>query len=286
MSDTATPGAGSFQPPALRDVHESARLIPYLRETWQRRGYVWYVSMQELRSRQITNVLGNLWHLLNPLLTIGVYYLIFGLLIETDRGVDNFFAFLTIGLFIFQFTQKATIDGAKSIVSNTGLLKGIKFPRVILPVSSTLTEFIASLSTFGLMFVIVLLSGESPRLTWLLFPVMLGVQLLFNLGAAMVAARLTTHFRDTTQVLPFVFRLLLYGSGVIYNVDAYVTDHPQVDALFTLNPMYCFLTIGRWTISGGDLDPVIVLTCLGWTAVMLVGGFAWFRAAEDRYARN
>lgn len=270
----------------LRDAHESARLIPYVRQVARRRSYIWYVSLQELRARKITNVLGNLWHLLNPLLTIGVYYLVFGLLIETDRGVDNFFLFLTVGLFIFQFTQKATIDGAKSIVSNQGLLKGIKFPRAILPVASTVTELIASLSTFGLMFVILVAGGQAVRWTWLLFVPFIAVQFLFNLGAAMIAARMTTHFADTTQVLPFVFRLLLYVSGVIYSVDGYVDDNPNLELLFTLNPMYCMLTVGRWSVFGGSLDIAVVISLFCWTLVLFLGGFLWFRAGEERYVRN
>ena len=286
MSVTAAGREAQRAAPPLRDAHQSAQLVPYLREVWKRRSYVWYVAVQELRARQITNVLGNLWHLLNPILSIGVYYLIFGLLVKTDRGVENYIGFLTVGLFLFQFTQKATVDGAKSIVSNRGLLKGIKFPRAILPITSTLTELIGSISTFVLMYAILLVSGEQPRLTWLLFPLVVGVQTIFNLGAAMIAARLTTHFADTTQVLPFVFRLLLYGSGVIYNVDGYVEDNPSVEVLFTLNPMYSLLTVGRWTVLGGELNLGAVASGLIWTFVILVGGFLWFRAGEERYGRT
>ncbi len=284
------PGTAQLGQSELRDAHESARLIPYLREVWARRGYIWYVSLNELRTRQITNVLGNLWHLLNPLLTIGVYYIIFGLLLKVTRGTENFLLFLTVGLFVFQFTQKATIDGARSIVSNTSLLKGVKFPRAILPITATVTEFVASLTTYLMMFVILLIGGESPRWTWLLFPLVIILQTVFNLGTSMVAARMTTHFRDTTQILPFVFRLLLYGSGVIYSVDAYVEDNPGAELLFTLNPMYCLITMARWTIFGSNvdapIDPAVIVSGIVWSVGSAVLGFLWFRAAEERYARD
>lgn len=272
--------------PELRDAHESDRLLPYLRDVIGRRSYIWYVAKQELRSRQVLNVLGNLWHLLNPMLTIGVYFLIFGLLLQTTRGVDNFLLFLTIGLFVFQFTQKATTDGAKSIIGNKGLLKGVRFPRAILPITSTVTEFLASLTTFAMMYVVLLVGGQSPLWTWLLFPAVIAFQFVFNLGAAMVAARLASHFRDTTQILPFFFRLLLYSSGVIYNVEAYVENNPGVDLLFKLNPMYCFLTIARWTLLGGSLNPVLVLSAVCWSIGLCCFGFLWFKAAEASYARD
>jgi teichoic acid transport system permease protein len=287
MSATAPAQRAAPAVPELEDAHRSSRVVPYIKEIWARRNYIWYVAVQELRSRQVTNVLGNMWHLLNPLLSIAVYYVIFGLLLQVDRGVDNFLLFLTVGLFVFQYTQKATIDGAKSIITNGGLIKAIRFPRAILPITSTITELLASLSTFAMMYVILLVGGESPRPSWLLFPVVIAVQTAFNLGSAMVAARMTTHFRDMTQILPFVFRLLLYGSGVIYSVDAYVDDSSWViKALFVLNPMYCYLTTARWTIFGGELDPAVVVSGTVWAIALLIGGFLWFRAAEDRYARD
>lgn len=272
--------------PELRDAHQSERLGQYLREVIDRRSYIWYVAKQELRSQQVLNVLGNLWHLLNPLLTITVYYLIFGLLLKTTRGVDNFMLFLTIGLFIFQFTQKSTMEGAKSIVGNKGLLKGVRFPRAILPITSTVTELLASLSPFALMFGMAIVTGQAPLWSWLVLPLVIGVQFVFNLGAAMIAARMASHFRDTTQILPFFFRLLLYASGVIYSVDAYVDNNPVVKLLFTLNPMYCFLTAARWSVMGTSLDFTLVVSGIVWSIGLCVGGFLWFRAAEASYARD
>ena len=270
----------------MRDAHEAERIRPYLRDLWSRRSYIWYVATNELKNRQVTTVLGNLWHLLNPALTIGVYYLIFGLLLKTTRGVDNFNLFITIGLFLFQYTQKATIDGASSIVNNSGLIKAIRFPRALLPVTSTVTETLSLTTAVGVTYFVAIVTGEHLAWRWLLLPAVLAVMFVFNLGAAMLAARLTTHFRDTTQILPFIFRLLLYASGVIFSVDAYTTDNPALRWLFAFNPLYCYVTVGRWCLMGGGLDGVLVVSSLVWSVVMLVVGFLWFRAAEERYARD
>jgi teichoic acid transport system permease protein len=274
-------------PPAgMRDAHEAVRLRPYLRELQARGSYIWYVSANELRNRQVTSVLGNFWHLLNPALTIAVYYVIFGLLLKTTRGVENFILFLTIGLFLFQFTQKATTDGARSIISNAGLIKAIRFPRVLLPITSTVTETLASLSTFVVVYAMALITGEPVTWRWLMFPGLIGIMFVFNLGAAMIAARMTTHFLDTTQILPFLFRLLLYASGVIFSVDAYTEDNPAARVLFILNPMYCFVTLGRWCFMAGNLDVTLLVSASIWTVLIVTAGFFWFRAAEDRYARD
>ena len=277
---------GSSELPQLRDAHEVVKLEQYLRDLWSRRSYIRYVAVNELRRRQITNVLGGLWHLLNPALTIGVYFLIFGVIVGTDRGVDNFLLFLTIGLFVFQLGQKATIDGARSVVSNRGLIKAVRFPRVILPLTSTLTETLAAIPTFGVAYLVALLSGVEITWRWVMLVPLLVLMTFFNAGTAMVAARLTTHFADTTQILPFAFRLLLYMSGVIFNVDAYVTDNPLANTLFTLNPYYCFISLGRWCIMAGNLQTDLLVSAVVWSIVMFLGGFAWFRAGEGAYARD
>ena len=272
--------------PELRDAHEAAKLRPYVRDVWSRRSYVTHIAINELRARQATDVLGSLWHLLNPALTIGVYYLVFGLILKSDRGVDNFLLFLTIGLFVFQLGQKSTTDGARSVIANKGLIKAVQFPRVILPFTSTYTEVLAAIPTFAVTYVVALTSGVGPTWRWLMLPPLLALMTVFNAGAAMIAARLTTHFADTTQILPFVFRLLLYVSGVIFSVDAYVAGSTLLNTLFTLNPYYCFVSLARWCVTAGNLQTDLLLSAFGWSIVLFVAGFAWFRSAEEMYARD
>ena len=88
---------------------------------------------------------------------------------------------------------------------------------------------------------------------------------------------------DVQQVLPFIFRLGFYASGVLFNVEAYVETHRW---MFDLNPMYCFITINRWAVLGGELDPVIVASIAVWTVVIAMAGVLWFRRGEDRYGRD
>lgn len=270
----------------LRDVQARAPIPEYLRGMWARRSYVWNVSLNELRHRQVTSVLGNLWHLLNPALNIGVYYLIFGLLLKTDRGVDNFFLFLTVGIFFFQFTQKVTTDGAKSIVTNKGLIRAIRFPRALLPLTSAVTELLAMLPNLAVIMFVAIASGESIQIRWLWLVPLLAVQFVFSLGAALIAARMTTHFIDTLQILPFFFRLLLYGSGVIFNVDAYVEQGGLAHTLFVLNPMYCYISMARWAVMGTHLRGDVVASATIWAFAIVLIGFFWFRGAEEQYARD
>lgn len=277
--------ANELRTACLRDVHEAQRLRPYLAALWARRSYIWFVSVSELRNRQMTSVLGNLWHLLNPLLQIAVFYLIFGVVLTgVDRGADNYILFLTVGVLVFADTQRATIAGGSSIVNNRGVIQAISFPRALLPISQTITETLAAIPNIAVMFTVAALTGETPHPRWLLIFVVLAAQFMFNAGMALIAARATTHFRDTTQILPFVFRILMYTSGVIFSVESF-TAGKSYGWLFDINPIYAYVSIARWTIGGGPLLGVWAVCAAAWTVGLAVAGFVWFRAAEERYAR-
>jgi teichoic acid transport system permease protein len=257
-------------------------LGPYLREIWARREFATAVPLGELRAQNMDTVLGNLWHLLNPLLLVAVYYLIFGVLLDTDRGVDNFLTFLTVGVFTFHYSRKSVLAGSRSLVSNEGLIRSIKFPRAILPIATVIGETVAYLPALALMLVVAVATGVEPRLSWLVLVPVLFVQGLFNLGLVFVVARVTTAFRDVQNLLPFVFRLLFYVSGILYLVDRFVDD-PLVLTVFRLNPFYAFPTLNRFAVLGMVAEPLVWVSALAWTSVLFVSGFVFFRAGEQEY---
>jgi teichoic acid transport system permease protein len=266
------------------DVHVPPGNVAYFRSVWDRRDYMVYAASNELRSRQMNSLLGNLWHLLNPMLQIGVYFVIFGVVLGVDRG-ENYFVFLSIGIFVFGFTQRSTTAGANSIINNKGLLNAFSFPRALLPVTSTITEALATVAPIVVMFLIALVSGEVPTWTWLLVPLLMAAQLVFNFGWALVAARATSSVRDISQLLPFIFRLLLYGSGVLFDVERY-TEGKSYGWIFDFNPVYCIVTLVRWTILGGEFRADLLAIFLGWTVLISAFGLVWFRAGEGTYGRD
>lgn len=254
----------------------------YARQLWQRRDYAWHVPRNELRSQQLNTALGNLWHLFNPALSIGIYYLIFGLVIRTDRGVDNFIAFLAVGVFTFQFTQKSVMTASRSITKNRGLLRSISFPRALLPITSVITEALAFIPGVVVMFSATILSGASVRWTWILLIPLFALQLVFNIGAAMIAARANHAFEDVYNVLPFLFRLLFYCSGVLFAVEAYVTTD-LARAAFYFNPLYDVIALARWAILGREVSSWALVGFVAWSVLLAAGGLVWFRRAESRY---
>lgn len=271
--------------PGLERVDRKHSVGAYLQDLWSRRDFMVVVPRANLRAKNMDTVLGNLWHILNPVLMIGVYFLIFGVILDTSRGVDNFLAFLSIGIFVFSFTSRSAQQGASSIVNNEGLIRSIQFPRAVLPISVVIEQTFAFLPSLLVLFGVALATGEVPVLSWLWFAPLLAVQVAFNMGVAFYFARFTTHFRDTINFLPFLFRLWFYMSGVLFPVKQFVQDD-LARLAFDLNPMYAMVTIAREAVFGRGLPEFLTLVVVAWAIVVLVSGFFYFWSAEEHYGRG
>lgn len=267
--------------PGLRRLGVRPTLTQYLRDLWERREFIWLIPRSDLRARSMNTMLGGIWHLLNPLLLALVFWLVFGLILEISRH-PNYPAFLVIGLFVFGFTQKAFLQGARAVVNDVKLLRNINFPAAVLPLSTTISEAIAHTYALGAMFVIVYLTGETPRWEWLLVIPVAAVQMVMNLGFACVTARLTVHFRDTQQFLPYLLRIWFYLSGVLFGVERITT--PLYRTIFELNPPYAFIHLSRTLIFEGTVEPRFVVYALAWATVIGVAGFVFFWQHESEYS--
>jgi len=264
---------------SLVELHARPPMRRYLALVWERREFAIRVAMREFRAKNMGNALGLLWFLLNPALSIIVYFIFFGLILGTDRGIDNFIAYLAAGVFTYQFMQKTLMSSSRTITVNIGMIRAIRFPRALLPLSDVIGQTLSQLPVIGVMYLVAILTGEIPSPTWLLlFPLTL-LQAVFLLGGGLFLARLNTAFRDLQSILPFVFRLTFYASGVIFSVEAFVQD-PLYQALFSLNPFYDYIVIARWALLGLSVSAWTLLGAAVWTIIALPIGLRTFWLGE------
>ncbi|HEX6471540.1 MAG TPA: ABC transporter permease [Streptosporangiaceae bacterium] len=274
------------------------RLLQYIRELWQRRHFVWTFASSKSISLYTTARLGQLWQVLTPLLNAGVYYLIFGLLLKTSRGLPDFIPFLVTGVFVFTFTQRSVNTGSRSVGDNLSLIRALHFPRASLPFAYVILELQQLMMSLVVLFIIVLAMGEPLTLHWLLLIPVILLQLAFNIGISLVVARLGAFARDITQLLPFILRTWFYFSGVIFSV-AHLEDsfrnHPWVVKLLEINPGYVYVELSRHALLAKYRRYVEDLHhptghlwwyALVWAVAVFVGGFLFFYRAEERYGRG
>ncbi|MBG6093487.1 ABC transporter permease [Actinomadura viridis] len=275
-------------------------LRTYVRELWQRRQFIWNFASAKTTSTYTSSRLGQLWQVLTPLLNAAVYYLIFGVLIGTNRGIDNYTAFLITGVFVFTFTQRSLTAGAKSIGNNLSLIRALHFPRASLPFAHVLMELQQLLISMAVLLVIVLATGEPITLYWLLMVPVLLLQLMFNIGISLAIARAGAFVRDIQQLLPFITRSWLYFSGIFFlipHMGQKFADkgYPWVGKILEANPGSVYIELMRTSLLASfrkDLAPFQVdytrlwLYAALWAMIAFFGGFWYFYRAEERYGRG
>ena len=233
------------------------------------------------------NRLGIFWLLLQPVLNATIYGVIFYFLQTGSNRPANYPAHVVIGVFLFQFFSKSLANGAKSITGNQPLVQSLAFPRITLPIGEVIEQFLSVLPSMGLLVVVLPFMGIWPKWEWLLMIPLLAMFTLFNAGVALIAARLTVHLRDLTQLLPFISRILFYTSGVLFDVSKILNEHPALVRLYDFHPLYQVLQMARSLLMGGSsYDPMYWLYFSIWAVSTFVVGLLFFWAAEERYGRD
>ncbi|MGX7762731.1 ABC transporter permease [Streptomyces angustmyceticus] len=296
------PARGASPDPELRALAErhgltvsGARpsLPEYTRQLWHRRHFITSFASAKLTAMYTTAKLGQLWQVLTPLLNAAVYYLIFGVLIGTKRGVPDYVPFLVTGVFVFTFLQNSVMAGTRAISGNLGLVRALHFPRACLPISFCLAQLQQLLYSMGVLAVILLCFGQVPTWSWLLVVPALTLQFVFNTGLAMVMARLGAKTPDLAQLMPFIMRTWMYASGVMFSISVILQGKhlPQfVVVLLNGNPAAVYIDLMRFALidsfTAKQLPPHVWAFAAGWALLASVVGFVYFWKAEERYGRG
>ncbi|GGN44072.1 ABC transporter permease [Streptomyces kronopolitis] len=268
-------------------------LLEYIGQLWHRRHFISAFASAKLTAQYSQAKLGQVWQVATPLLNAAVYYLIFGVLIGTSRGVPDFVPFLVTGVFIFTFTQSSVMAGTRAISGSLGLVRALHFPRACLPISFCLMQLQQLLFSMGVLVIILLGFGQVPTWSWLLALPALALQFVFNTGLAMAMARLGAKTPDLAQLMPFIMRTWMYASGVMFSINVILKgkDVPKfVEVLLNGNPAAVYIDLMRFALidsfKASQLPPHVWAFAGGWALLMGVVGFVYFWKAEERYGRG
>ncbi|HXP19309.1 MAG TPA: ABC transporter permease [Streptosporangiaceae bacterium] len=311
----------------LRPSAKRPTIGKYLRELGRRWSFIMGFATARNIAMYTEAKLGQLWQVLAPLLNAGVYFLIFGVIITgVSRGVPDYLPFLVTGVFVFSFTQRTFISTSKVVTDSLPLIRALQFPRASLPLAYVMIELQQMLLSMVVLFVLILAEGEPLTWYWLLVIPALLLQIMFNAGIALFAARIGARVNDFAQLLPFLMRTWLYLSGVIYSIQIFVAEHGQhygwATDLIQLNPAAIYITLVRnslmasqrasafgartynaarcaaWTRQPsahlGDsaychatvISSHLWLIGAGWAVIALIGGFFFFWRKEVFYGRG
>jgi teichoic acid transport system permease protein len=244
------------------------------------------LALGKIGARNASTALGLLWWVLNPLLLAGVYFFAFGVILGTQRGDPNYLAYLVAGLFVFHYTTQSMTAGAASILNSGKLLVNLKFPRMILPISAIIEAGVGFLVSLVVFFALVIpLSDIRPTWSLAYVPPAFILQTLFNVGLAAFIARLAVPFRDIGNLLPFLTRLWLYLSPVIWPISMIDRAPEWAQTLMRSNPMYWLLELYRGALLARPISYQAWIIAGAWALFALVFGVVLFVRQEGSMAR-
>lgn len=272
----------------LKRVGARPSFLDYLVQLWDFRQFIYYDARARVQSGTRSDKLGSAWLILNPVFNGLTYFLVFGLLLNTSKGIPNFIGYLVIGVFMYQITSGAIMSGARSLQQNKSLVQGFSFPRAALPIGVNLRELLAKIPMIIAMLLIVLVVPPVEPISWrwLLVVPVIALQFSFNLGVGLILARIISKVNDVTHLLPFILRLVMYLSAVFYSLDRF-KDHPVILKVMELNPMFIIIDITRDSVLYGvtpSWESWATLTA--WASIALVVGMLFFWRAEESYVRG
>ncbi|NRQ51501.1 ABC transporter permease [Aeromicrobium stalagmiti] len=263
-------------------------LKTYVSEVWRRRAFIFSMAKFKIESENQQNSLGMFWVILKPLLNALVYGAIFGFLIGTNGRPEHFVEFLIIGVFVFEFFAQSWTSGGKAITNNAALLQSLAFPRLALPLAAVTQRFLQFLPTVAIMLVFLLVSGNAPTFQWLLIVPIFTLYFLFNCGLALVTARLSVHWRDLNNFLPFLTRFFFYTTGIFFSIEKRFAEHPTLVKITDFQPIHEFLSLARAALLEGPdygMNGIYWVYATAWSLGLFAFGIWFFWRAEERYGR-
>jgi teichoic acid transport system permease protein len=270
----------------LKRVGARPKFVDYIKDSWRRFGFAWTLSSFTNEASDARTRLGKWWTFLLPAIQAGTYGLIFGLILGSNRP-ENYLAFLFTGVFLFTFMSGALSSGSTAITGNAGLVNSLSFPRVLLPISSVIRQFLNFWPSLILLAITLLATENWPTWNWLLEIVVVLLMTMFATGLGIIAARVNAQMRDLGKLIPFFTRILFYISGVFFVTEKIFAHYPIILAVASYNPFYDFIQLSRGLlVSGYQPSASLWINCIAWAILTPIVGIVYFWKAEEVYGRD
>jgi ABC-2 type transport system permease protein len=227
------------------------------------------LARTEFKLRYFGSILGYLWSLVRPLLFFGVLYLFFTQVINLGAGVPHYGVYLLTGIVLWSYLAEATSNCVDCLVSREAMLRKIRFPRMVVPLSVSLTAVFNLGMNFIAVIVFALADGVTPTVRWLeMFPIVLGFITLAT-GIGMLLSALYVRFRDVKPIWDVALQAWFYTSPIMYTSAKYDRFAPGFEHVAMTNPVATLLTQMGHAFIDPALFPGAATAANGWLPVIL-----------------
>ena len=258
--------------------------VERLGELYRYRDLVYNLTRRDLTARYKGSFFGFLWSLFNPLLMMGVWTLLFTVLLPNNR-IPNFPLFVLVGLLAWNLNASSTMAGVTAITGNAGLVTRTRFPLEVLPVSVVLANAVNFLLALVAVIPFFAIARAPISLSLLWLPAILVAQVAFSIGLALLLSTFQVYLRDTLMIVDTLVLAWMLLSPIFYRLEDLFPEYSRL--MHILNPVSSFITAYRVALYSGDyMDPLFIGRTLVQSALVLAIGFAVFWRLSPHFAET
>jgi lipopolysaccharide transport system permease protein len=253
-----------------------------LREVWEYRELLFFLTWRNIQVRYKQTALGVTWAIIQPLFTMAVFSLFFGRLAKVPSDGIPYPIFAFAALVPWTFFSNGLSQSSNSLVGNSNLIKKVYFPRLTIPVSTVLSGVVDFMLAFVMVLGMMFYYRIVPTANVLWIPLLLLLALVTSLGVGLWLSALNVQYRDVQHAVPFLTQFWMFSTPIAY--PSSLLSEPW-RTLYALNPMVGVVEGFRWALLGTQPAPGAILIASSLVAVLiLVGGAFYFRRMEKTFA--
>ncbi len=254
----------------------------YWKDIREYRELLWVFALRDISVRYKQTVIGVLWVLIKPVLTMLAFTVVFNRIVKVPETTLPYPLMSLAGIIPWYFFSGTILEMANSIVSNSQIVSKVYFPRMVLPLSSIFIGLVDLGVSFVFLVILMFYYGYYPQFNFLAIIPFTGLAILNCMAFGFLFSALNVSFRDVRYVVPFVLQFGLYVSPVAFS-STLISEKWRL--LYSLNPIVGVIDGYRWAIEGtGELYWPSVLASLMVSIIMIIIGFAYFRKVEKTFA--
>lgn len=264
-------------------IRPSRGWVPlHLEELWAHRELLYFLAWRDIKVRYKQTVVGIGWAVIQPVVTVLVFSLIFGGLARIPSNGLPYPIFLYAAMLPWSLFATGLTAGSTSLVANQRLVTKVYFPRLILPVAAVLASLVDFGIAFAVFIILMLYFGILPTIAIVTLPLFIAVTLFSAVGIACWLSAIDARYRDVRHTLPFLTQLWYFATPIVYPLSFIPQDWRWI---LGLNPMTGVVEGFRWALLGQplNLSPSLILS-LSLVMALFVSGLYYFRRAERIFA--
>ena len=260
-------------------VREKSMIFPYFAKLYKFRSLIYQLVKRDFKAKYKRSVLGILWTILNPLLTMFVLVIVFSKIFRFE--IENFPVYLLSGTLLFGYFSESTNMAMGSILAASAMLKKVNIPKYIFPITKVLSSLVTLAFSFAALVIVMIVTKCPVSITIILIPVPIIYLFIFSMGIGMILASIIVFFRDINYLYGVFLTALTYLSALFYPISAV----PGVTrTIISMNPVYHFIRYFRNLVLYGVFPSIWDnLVCISISFIALFIGLFIFYRNQDRF---